>query len=267
MRLRTWSAKWGVEAPARARMSSAVISWPASEQLRALRLAHGSSPDLGQRRQIVYFGLLVHVDCPFVSDHPHVVVEGAGRIGGVARLDVEQVPAQRRRQRSGAVGEQQRTPGARGRERRGGRGVERRVAAGDDEAVAGVVDVPAEAAFGVAGEGDRVRHRVPAGDAMDPAVDLGDLAAPRPRRSPRRARARRPAALEWRFSAAAVAAGSVSRPAKRTGSPDRAAQAAAGIAKPGCWEERDHDVFGRGAEQPVAQPLDCRRGRGGSAAP
>ena len=45
-RLRTWSAKWGVEAPARARMSSAVISSGRREQLRALGLAHGPPPIL-----------------------------------------------------------------------------------------------------------------------------------------------------------------------------------------------------------------------------
>ena len=47
-----------------------------------------------------------------------------------------------------------------------------RVAAGEDEAVAGVVDVPAEAAVAVAGEGDRVGDRVLAGDALAPASEI-----------------------------------------------------------------------------------------------
>ena len=47
IRLRTWRAKWGVEGPARARMSSAVSSVPlAPEQGRVLGLAHGSFPPI-----------------------------------------------------------------------------------------------------------------------------------------------------------------------------------------------------------------------------
>ena len=41
--------------------------------------------------------------------------------------------------------------------------------------MARVVDVPAEAIVGVAGEGDRVGDRVLAGDAVDLVGDLGDL--------------------------------------------------------------------------------------------
>ena len=146
----------------------------AAEQLGVLGLAHLFAADLGQLGQLVDFRLLVHVDRLLVADHPHVVVEGAGRVGGVAGLHVEEVVTQLGREGSGAVGEQQRPPGAGGRERRRGGGVERRVVAGEDEAVAGVVDVPAEAAVVVAGEGDRVGDRVLAGDALDLVADLGD---------------------------------------------------------------------------------------------
>ena len=158
IRLRTWSAKWGVEAPARARMSSALTSWPRARAARGSRPRSSLASDLGQLGEAVDFGLLFHLDGLLVSDHPNVVVEGARRVGRVARLDVEQVPAQRRRKRIGVVGEQQRPPGPGGRERRRGRGVERLVAAGDDEAVAGVVDVPAEAAVAGSGRG-RSRSR------------------------------------------------------------------------------------------------------------
>ena len=97
----------------------------AAEQLGVLGLAHRLAPDLRQLGELVDLRLLSHLDRLLVSDHPDVVVEGAGRVVRVARLDVEQVPAQRRRKRTGVVGEQQRPPGAGGRERRRGGGVER----------------------------------------------------------------------------------------------------------------------------------------------
>ena len=81
---------------------------------------------------------------------------GCSRSGSVVRvagLHVEEVTAELGRELSGAVGEQQRSPGPRARERRRRGRVERRFGAGEDEAVAGVVDVPAEAAG--AGSGRR----------------------------------------------------------------------------------------------------------------
>ena len=91
IRLRTWSAKWGVEAPARARMSSTLTSLRAAEQLGVLGLAHPFASDLASSASSFDFRLLIHVDRLLVTDHPDVVVEGAGRIGGVAGLDVEKV--------------------------------------------------------------------------------------------------------------------------------------------------------------------------------
>ena len=124
--------------------------------------------------------------------------------------------------------------------------------------MAGVVDVPAEVAVGVAGEGDRVGDRVLAGDALDPAAILA--ISPERLGGDRRGRAehvdRAPSAC--RFSTAAVGAGSSSPSAKRTGSPERAAQAAAGIAKAGSSSGAMTMCAGASREA-VAQVGDRRR--------
>ena len=90
-------------------------------------------------------GLRRERDRALVPDDPAVIVDAADRVARVARLDVEQVLAQRARQRAGVVEQQQRAVGAAGRQRRRRGGVERALGVGEDEPVAGVDDPPAEA--------------------------------------------------------------------------------------------------------------------------
>jgi len=64
------------------------------------------------------------------------------------------------------------------------------------------------------------------------------------------------------FSASSVAFGSASVSANRTGSPERAAQAAAGGGEAGLAQRRQHDRLGWRAEEAVAQVGDRRGDRG-----
>ena len=189
---------------------------------RGSRTRSCSPPDLRQFRQVVDFGLLLHADCPWSPIDPDVVVEGPGRVGGVTGLDVEEVSAQFGGQRIGAVGEQQRPPGA-GRRERG------RAAASSGASVRartkpwpGSLIRPAELAVAVAGEGDRGGDRVGAADPLTLLPRPSTSSAPC-RRSPRRGRARRPGRLRRGASARRrSAAGRARDSVKRTGSPERA---------------------------------------------
>src|SRR5215218_4203911 len=158
IRLRTWSAKWGVTGPASARMSSTLtwcegairsgrsaslircsgggsISW-VRLPLGGARLRAGGRLDLGQLERVVDLRLEADAEIAAVPDQPRVVVEGASRVVEVPGLDVEQEAPQLGGNRVGVLGQQQRTPlTARGERRRGG-GVERLVRVRDHQAMA-----------------------------------------------------------------------------------------------------------------------------------
>ena len=87
-----------------------------------------------------------HRDRLGVADHPDVVVDGARGVVLVARLEVQQVAAQRRRELGRVVGDEQRPPRAAGRQRGGRAGVRGTLGVREHEPVPGVVDVPAEVA-------------------------------------------------------------------------------------------------------------------------
>ncbi len=98
------SAEW--TAPARARMSSTVISLAPPSSWRVLGLAHFPPPILASSASSFTSACCSTLDRVLVADHPDVVVEGAGGVGRVSGLDVEEVAAEFLRQRPGFVGQQ-----------------------------------------------------------------------------------------------------------------------------------------------------------------
>src|SRR5207253_2008009 len=162
------------------------------------------------------------------------------------------------------VGEEQRAPGPGGRERCCRGGVGGGVAAGEDEAVTRVVDVPAEAAVAVAGEGDRVRHRVLAGNALHAWRDLADFAndggGDRRGGAEHVDRHLRVPLQRRRGGCRQLVRLGVEDRIARTGRPGGSGHREVGLGAGG-----DDDVLWGGPEETIAQGGDLSRGGGGFA--
>ncbi len=257
IRFRSCRAKWGVEAPISWRTSSSRHLALIAETVQAawvLGLAHlapavgysGLSTDASDGsallawadlQQRVEFRLGDQGDRRFVADQPAVIVDTADRLEfgrrRVGRLDVPQVGRQPGRDSASGGQQQQRAVVGAGRQERRRGGVQRTGGIGEDEAVAGFFDAPAEGPVGVTG--DRRSSSAP-GPGPSAAVGPGifvTVPGPRARRAPG---VRRPRGSGHRSQGRCidVSAATVSWPrpgpsASRIGAPLSAARPAAGI--------------------------------------
>ena len=269
MRSRSCSAKCGVEAPISWRTSSTVTSWPG-------RRRSGCSAWLIWVRRSVWIGAissrLSMRDCTgseiadSVADQPAAIVDAADRVARVARLDVEQVAADRQRQRvrgrrSAAAGRTCRSPTAARRPPRRACGC----AFGEHEPVARVVDAPAVEPVAQARERDRRAHRVRRRRCASPARCLCSARSTlAPTTDGRREQVDARSAV--RLQAPRTSGrGSSSRCTNSSGLPVFAAQPAAGIAYAGSSAEATDDRAARvpdgGALRGGRSPPRARSGR------